>query len=188
MTPAELFMLFLPATVVLLALGRSSWRPRFYYWPLLAAFAFLTVLTGYFAWRNHESIRQLKVLIELPPFDKSVYVPRRAEIRTIARLIPANVPPNFPMSRQEMEQVKKEVASAEDLGTFWILESKISLDAIRDFYEKENHRRGWEITEQSRIHFLLKRENSTLEIFFIDDFPRPNTAIVYIFDGSSGVH
>jgi hypothetical protein len=186
MESAQLFALFLVLTVVLLALRRASWRPRFYYWPSVAVFAVLAVFTGYFAWRDHDSVRQLKALVDLPPYDRSVYVPRAAEIRTIARSLPANVPPNFPVTRQQNEQVRNELMSAKDLGTFWILETSSSPDSILYFYKNENHRKGWEITEQSRIHFVFRRQSSTLAIFFLDDFPRPGTTIVYILHETSG--
>jgi hypothetical protein len=189
MTLAVLFALFFGATLLFLALRRGHWSSPRYYWPSVAILASLVLLTGFvghFAWRNHESIRQLKALVDLPPYDKSVYVPRGSEIRTIARLLPANVPPNFPLTRQENERTKNEMESAKDLGTFWLLETSSRPDSVRDFYEEEQHRQGWEIAEQSPIDVVLKRQNSTLEIFFLDDFPRPGTGIVYIFRETSG--
>jgi hypothetical protein len=146
----------------------------------MAVFGVLALCAGYFAWRDYDSVRQLKVLVDLPPYNKSIYVPRAAEVRTTARLLPPNLPPNFPLSRQESEQVRNELMSTKDSGTYWILETSRSPDSIHDFYEKPIHRQGWEIIEQSRIHFVFRRQNSTLTIFFVDDFPRPNTGIVYI--------
>jgi hypothetical protein len=183
MTSAGLFALFLVVTVLLLVIGRTSWRPRFHFRATLTVFAFLTVFAGYFAWRDHESVGQLKALVDLPPYNKTIYVPKGEEMRTIARILPSNVPPNLPLTRQELEQVKNQIMSTKDSETFWIIETSGS----PDFYESEDHRRGWEIAEQSRVHFVLRRQSSTLTIFFLDDSPKPDTAILYVFRGNNRV-
>jgi hypothetical protein len=185
MTSTALFVLFLAVTALLLAVRGVLRRAWFYDWPLISVLGLLTVLAGYFAWRDHDSILRLQALVDLPPYSKSIYVPRGAEMRTMARLIPANVPPNFPLTGQESEQVKSEIVSAKDLGTFWILETSSRPESIHDFYKNESHRKGWEVAEQSRIDLVLKRQGSTLTIFFMDDFPRPDTAVVYILQASS---
>jgi hypothetical protein len=181
MTANDLFALFLVVTVLLLVLRCTPWSSRFHFWPTVAFFVLLTVFTGYFAWRDHEAVGQLKALVDLPPYNNSIYVPRGEEMRAIARLLPAAVPSNFPLTRQETEQVKTEIMSSKDLATFWIIETSSSPDSVHDFYESEHHRKGWEIAEQSRIHLVLGRQGSSLAIFFLDDFPRPDAAIVYVF-------
>jgi hypothetical protein len=191
MKSTSLLMLFLLAAVLLLALRgpvrrATSRRFYFYYWPSVLVFSVLALCSGYFAWRDHASIQELKTLVDLPPYDKSVYVPHGTEIQTIARLLPANVPPNFPLTRQQTEQIRKDLMLPKGLEKFWILETPSSPDSVHDFYQGGNHRQGWEISEQSRIHFVLRRNGSTLTIFFLDDFPRPDTAIVYLFRETAG--
>jgi hypothetical protein len=186
MTPSELLAFFLAITVAILALPitlqsfrSASFRSGYRYRSLVSLFAGLTLIAAYFAWRDHNSVQQLKALIDVPPYDRSVYVPRAAEIRTIARSLPANVPPDFPLTRQEAEQARNELISAKDSGTFWILETSSRPPSVLNFYKDADHRRGWEIAEQSSIHLVLRHQNTTLTIFFLDDFPRPDTAIVY---------
>jgi len=188
MTSAGLFTLFALATVLLLAFRRPARRavsPRFfcYYWALVLAACFLASITGYFAWRDQASIRELKTLVDLPAYERTIYVPDNTEIRTIARLLPGNVPRNYPLTRQESEAIRKNLMSSRDSGRLWILVTSSAPSAIRDFYQIENHRLGWEISEQSQVHIVLKRGDSTLTIFFLDNFPRPQTAVVYLLRG-----
>lgn len=181
----QLFVFFLSVTALLISARRASWCPRMNYPVLLLTFSGLTACTGYFAWRDYASIRELKHLIDLPPYDSTIYVPRTSEVRTIARLLPSRLPPNYPLSAGESTALKNDLAKAKDYDPTWILKTSHTPAFVRDFYQDEKRRKGWTITVDTPVGLILKNQKSVLTIFFTEDFPRPGTSIVYVLSDES---
>jgi len=171
MTPVALF-LFLAAVFAGLVALQTVTRIRGARLTVSTTAIFcLTVIAGFFAWRS---------LIDVPPYDQTIYVPNQQEVHSIAAVLGAVPVMSYPFSREQAQQIKRDLLSQHASADYWILETSAKPAAIRDFYKMTSHRRDWEIVEESNTHFALRRNQSRLMIFFLDDFPRPQTSIVYV--------
>ena len=180
MTPVALF-LFLAAVFAGLVALQTVTRIRGARLTVSTTAIFcLTVIAGFFAWRSHRAIRQLQSLIDVPPYDQTIYVPNQQEVHSIAAVLGAVPVMSYPFSREQAQQIKRDLLSQHASADYWILKTAAKPAAIRDFYKMTSHRRDWEIVEESNTHFALRRNQSRLMIFFLDDFPRPQTSIVYV--------
>jgi hypothetical protein len=162
---------------------RHSWQYRsrggFVAMLVLAGF------TGYFAWREARTIRALAQLIDpVPEITDVTYVPTAAEVAGISQFL-ATVPGGRFRTTQEerrdfAERARETAEQAEQhRSDYWLMKTALSPDSVFAFYREAAPRRGWTVETDDAPWLFLSRGAERFVLFVTDDFPRPETKILY---------
>jgi len=141
----------------------------------------LTGFAAYFAWRETRTIGELAELIDpVPSITDVTYVPTSAEVETIAQFL-AGVPGRGTLGTTQEERRDLAERVSERRTEYWIIKTGLGSDSVFEFYRDAAPRRGWTIETDKPPWLLLARGSETLVLFVTDDFPRPETKILYGF-------
>ena len=147
-------------------------------------FVGLAVFTGYFAWREHRTVKELARLIDpVPEITDVLYVPTPTEVQAIARTVAA-VPGEGRHGLGSTPEQRRHLA--EDVETlqrrYWKLETKLDSDQVAEFYRNVRHRNGWDLTIDDAPWLGFERHPEALTILVQDDWKSPHTTVWYIYD------
>lgn len=147
-------------------------------------FVGLAIFTGYFAWREHQTVSELALLIDpVPGITDVTYMPNPAEVQAIARavaVVPGEGPAGLGSTPERRSEFAESVRGLEE--RFWKLETTLAPQAVADFYRKPEHRSGWSLTTDEPPWLRFEREGQSLTIFVQDAWKSARTKVWYIYD------
>lgn len=151
----------------------------------------LVLLTGYF-WatgRKKSVLSEISSIIEpVPGVEEVVNIPNPREMSAITKsleVLSRPLPPDpvffDKLDKERLKDLSKEFERQSEI--YWMVITRMRPEFVRKFYLDENHRKGWEITEEGSVSLSLKKGNSHLIIFFLEDYLDKNrTRVTYVFE------
>lgn len=107
-------------------------------------FVGLVLFTGYFAWREHQTVSELSKLIDpVPEITDVTYMPSPQEVQAIARgaaTVPGEGRAGLGTTPEQRREFAKSIERLEE--RFWKLETRLAPDRVVEFYRNPEHRNG----------------------------------------------
>ena len=147
-------------------------------------FVGLALFTGYFAWREHQAVRELaRVIAPVPEITDVSYVPNPAEVQAIARAaaaVPGEGHAGLGTTPEQRREFAESVQGLE--GRYWKLETTLTPDQVAEFYRNQDHWNGWSPTIDEPPWLGFERQGESLTILVQDEWKSTHTRVWYIYD------
>jgi hypothetical protein len=140
----------------------------------------IALLFGWIRWRDFASLRQLRELVQIPEAIDATAVPSHQQMEAIVLAIQKSpVKPRFATS-EDIQELAVQVREHKNPVQMWILVTPLKPADVSGFYQSEEHRQGWEVSEDSPgCCLLLRRGSYEMLVSYGPDRAGRGTQVVY---------
>ncbi len=123
-------------------------------------------------WRDDQASYTLqRIITPLPRVSRVTMAPSQQELEIIVAHLRLSAEvqkklglPEGLYSAEDLKREEKEIKQNPVKFSFWMVDTPMTLEEIKQFYAQEENRKGWNLVAQDGNFLVLKRSGYTMEI------------------------